>query len=212
MRIPTSHYFTRALVRRFGLKLATFQQGGPQSHIFAQGEKAKKAVIVKSDLGRMHFSSAYHLPPNETTTGDGIMEVMERLFMTPMDQMHGIGWREFVRKYDRKSLRDHLHEVRFSPQILQEKNNDFFLKKTLQHGTSDQLAALMGLVLNNRAIFDVNFVEFVIDECLFMSDLDMIVGGKDLLPRGFLPYLKDNIQFNVRAHAVKYGADGVHVK
>lgn len=74
------------------------------------------------------------------------------------------------------------------------------------------MLSLLGVVLNSEAIFDINFIEFVTEECLFLQGLDLIVGGKDLLPRGFLPYLKDNLIFNVRVHQVRYGADGVHAR
>jgi len=52
-------------------------------------------------------------------------------------------------------------------------------------------------------------VDYQLDACLFDKELYLIAGGKDLLPRAFLPYLKDNIVFNARVHKVLYGKNGV---
>ncbi len=75
-----------------------------------------------------------------------------------------------------------------------------------------QMANLIGVVLNQESIFNIGFIEFVIDECLFQQDLDQVVGGKDQLPRAFLPFLKDNIVYNTRVVQVKHGQNGVSVK
>ncbi len=66
MRIPTTHFFTRALIRRFGLATAVFQQGPSLAKLFIRGESAMKASVFMSSLGRMHFFSAYDIPKNES--------------------------------------------------------------------------------------------------------------------------------------------------
>ena len=96
--------------------------------------------------------------------------------------MMELDWRTFVRKYDRYSLRDFIHSK----------------------GISDEMASLIGITLNQEAIFGIGLIEFVIDECLFQQDLVQIVGGFDQLPRSFLPYLARHIAFNSRVVKVKY--------
>ncbi len=112
------------------------------------------------------------------------------MFEAAIRDLRELDWRDFVAKYDGYSLKDYLQ-----------------LK-----GVSDSMTDLIGPVLNNEAISDIGFIEFVIDECLFQQDLDQINGGYDLLPRSFLPYLKDDIVFNAQVHSVQYDNSSVSIK
>ncbi len=119
-----------------------------------------------------------------------LLSAKEVIFEEPVRDMLELDWRHFVKKYDRFSLRD----------FIQSK------------GISDQMTSLIGTSLNQESIFNIGFVEFVIDECLFQQDLQQIIGGFDLIPRSFLPELSENIIYNTKVAKVKYGQNGVTIK
>ena len=165
-----------------------------QTNYFLNGElfskerfnslEARKKFHDEFDVKEPHFKAA----PKAT-----VGQLLKDLVSPIEDEMEALPWKEMVRRYDRYSLRDFLRE-----------NNK----------TSAGLQNLIGTAMNVETIFPIGLLEFIIDECLFQKDLDMIEGGMDRLPRAFLQRdggLKDEVVFNSKVTKVSHRADGAKV-
>ena len=62
---------------------------------------------------------------------------------------------------------------------------------------------------------DMGLVETLIDECVYgttQNQFDFVLNGFDLIPKGFLPQLKDDIVYRASVTGIKQSENGVAVK
>lgn len=158
MRLPVNMLFLHHLVDKLKLKLEKFQSEDSYKYYHIRGEK-HQGTAFKTPQGRKSFYEEYDVAKNESLKS--IFHVMDNIFQSAVEDLHKLDWRDFIVKYDEYSLKRYLDE----------------------NGVSSGLSDLVGVALNSETIMSVGVLEFILDECLFQQDLEMIVGGMDQLPR-----------------------------
>ncbi len=186
MRIPRSHELTLAYVAQWGLPLAPFVVDNPQAYRHIQGHRHRVA-----DSHSRRDSYGFDLRPDERQRP--IAALWEEA-LAPLRREVSAGgeraWGEIAERYDDYSLRRFLAERGWSPGAIE----------------------LFGLATNQEALLNSAFLELLREElgdCY--RDLHQVVGGLDLLPRAFLPALRDRVRFGAQVTALAQDDQGVTV-
>ena len=178
MRIAKSQVFTRTLSNFFDLKMVKFKKKESIADVFLRGRRVAAAAF-EDPKARAFFYEQYGVPANESHLSP--RQALDLVFEQPLHDLQNAPWRDFLAQYDHYTMQDWVR----------------------RHGISPGMADLMGVVLNTETIDTVGLVEFMMDECYFQQDLDMIVGGKDQLAHGFLPFLRNDIVFYSKVSKIK---------
>ena len=178
MRIAKTQVFTRTLANFFKLKLAPFKKNDSIDDLFLRGQRFP-AKTLEDPVARQYFYQVYGVSANESNVSP--KQVMDKVFNRPWTDLKVLPWRQWLAKYDHYSLQDWIR----------------------LNGVSPGMADLMGVALNIENIHNIALTEFIMSDCFFLQNLDMIVGGKDLLPRSFWPHLRDNLVFNAKVSKIK---------
>ena len=85
-----------------------------------------------------------------------------------------------------------------------------------QHGNVSQpTIALTGIFNNLEPFIDSGLIENVLDECVYNGTnnvFDYVLKGFDLIPRGYLPDLEDDIVYKAKVSEIKQYTSGVQVR
>ncbi|MFO1412699.1 MAG: flavin monoamine oxidase family protein [Burkholderiales bacterium] len=186
MRIPRSHRLTLAYVRQFGLPTVDFTMNNPEGYCHLFGRKHRWREVD----AKPHLIGA-HLAEHERGSTCGAMWARAMQPFAERIEAHGAdGWDEIVRRYDTYSIREFLEE----------------------QGWSEAAIELFGLLMNQESLMNTSFLEMLREEVgRFYVDMVRIEGGMDLLPRAFMPALRDRIRFGARMVALDQSADAVTV-
>ncbi|TRY75662.1 hypothetical protein TCAL_01274 [Tigriopus californicus] len=187
MRIPKSQIFTLQLVKELGLHLIDFENKEGPNNYFIRGRKFKMNEL--KDFYLKYFSEIYDVSRNNSDFEP--IELVVNALKQPSYDLQSMKWEDFLAKYDKYSFKDWL----------------------LMSGISRGAIDMIGVFYNFEAFLDVGLVENVLDECTFHeADLKMVEEGMDLLPRGYLPYLREDIHYRSKVVQIEQSARGVKVE
>lgn len=184
MRIPRSHALTLAYVERFRLATSPFTASNPHGYQYLHGQRERISAASEDPA-----SLGFELTADET--GKSAAQLWGEV-LAPIAKLvregGETGWSEVVGKYDQYSLRE------------------FFEVSHLSEGAIE----MCGLLLHFEALMNLSCLEVLREEVgEYFHDVVAIDGGMDLLPRSFLPEVRDCIRFGARLAAIDQSADGV---
>jgi monoamine oxidase len=186
MRIPRSHRLTMALVERFGLDVTPFTMDNDQAYCCFGGNRVR-ACELPTDPESMGFDVHDH---ERSRPAAELWAAALEPFATRVAADGDAAWAAIAAEHDHLAVREFLE--------LQE--------------WSEGAIELFGLLFNQEAMMNSSFLELLREELGgYYSDLVYVVGGTDLLPRGYLPELADRIRFGAKMIALDQSTDGVTV-
>lgn len=184
MRIPKSHALTMAYVEKFKLQTSPFTMGNPQCYVFMNGRRMRNAdfCLEPDELG---------FAVNESERGKTPAQLWE-LALEPIVQKletHGdAAWDEIIAECDEDSLREYLTRCNWSEGAIE----------------------MFGLFAGYEARMNSSFIDIIRPEIGgSFQELVEINGGADLLPKAFLPALRENIHFGAKVTAIDQSPDDV---
>ncbi len=186
MRIPASHALTLGYARRFQLSLLPFTLPNPRGYCYLFGRRLRM-----SDADAHPETLGFDVAAHEA--GKTVSQLLESTLQPIMERLRREGeaaWPELEVECDRYSTRG-------------------FLQSS---GWSEGAIEMFAVLLNQEALLDGSFLEFLreeVGECY--TDLHYIEGGMDRLPNAFLPALGQRIRLGARAVAINQDADAVTV-
>jgi monoamine oxidase len=183
MRIPDHHFLTLEYINKFGLAVNLFINQTPLDILYLNGIKTRFNIFEKNP-GMLNF------PVYPKESGKGAEELLN-LAIEPIF--------DFINKDPVKNWA--LIEKEFQSYSL-----GLFLKSYhYQYGTtfSDGAIDMIGLLLDYKAFMGMSFFEVLREAASFRTNCYYeITGGMDLLPRAFLPQLKNEIRFYQRMRKI----------
>jgi monoamine oxidase len=192
MRIPDSHFLTLEYINKFGLTVNLFINRTPLDILYLDGIKTR-LNIFESNPGILNFP----VKPNES--GKGAEELLN-LAIQPIIN--------FIKKDPARNWA--LVEKEFNEYSL-----GLFLKSYhYQYGStfSDGAVDMIGLLLDYKAFMGMSFLEVLREMVSFRTTrFYEITDGMDLLPRAFLPQLKNDIKFNQRMTKISQNNSGLTI-
>lgn len=187
MRIPKRQIFTLQLVKELGLNLIDFENKEGPYNYYIRGRKFKMREL--KDFYLKYFSEIYDVGKNNSDFEP--IELVVDALKQPSYDLQSMKWEDFLAKYDKYSFKEWL------------------MKSGISRGAID----MIGVFYNFEAFLDLGLVENVLDECTFHeADLKMVEEGMDLLPRGYLPFLRDEIHYRSKVVQIEQSARGVKVE
>jgi len=186
MRIPRAHALTLGYASQFRLRLLPFTLPNPRGYYYLFGNRLRI-----SDAEARPESLGFSVPAHEA--GKTVSQLLESTLWPITEKLRTEGeaaWPELEAKHDQCSTRG-------------------FLQAS---GWSDGAIEMFAVLLNQEALLDDSFLEFLreeVGECY--SHLHYIEGGMDRLPNAFLPALGQRIHLGARVVAVGQDADAVTV-
>jgi len=119
-------------------------------------------------------------------------DLMDKAFAQPLADLQTLQWKDFLTKYDHYTLKQWLIEY--------------------QNATHSKVS-MTSLLLNFESMLDRSLSEMTINECDhgLSDDYEQIVGGFDLLPRSYLPFLEKEIIFKAKVTSISQTEKGVQV-
>ncbi|MBW5447811.1 NAD(P)-binding protein [Cohnella sp. CFH 77786] len=188
MRIPESHFLVLEYVRKFGLPLQPFVNETPEDILYVNGTKARlKSYLSNPDVLR------YPVAPREKgKTAQQLLDMAVLPILHYIRQDPVRNWPRVVKAYDRYSMHA-------------------FLKYGSAY--SDGAIEMIGVLLGIEGFMEESFL----DIWRFLMPLQgrrfyQIAGGNDLLPRAFLPKLREDILFRHRATRIIQHSHGVTIR
>ncbi len=171
LRIPNVHHLTLEYIRKFNLPVNEFINETPNDIIYANGIKTNQ-VNYKSNPDILNYPVA----PNEKgKTSDVLLDQALQPFINFINQNPLTNWEIVEKRYGNISFGS-------------------FLNSYFSVGAVD----MIGVLLDFEAFMGMSFLEVLREQVAFKSATKFyeITGGMDLLPKAFLPQLKDNILLN----------------
>jgi len=190
MRIPKSHALTMAYVEKFKLQTSPFTMGNPQCYVFMNGRRMRNAdfCLKPDELG---------FAVNERERGKTPAQLWERALEPIVKKLetHGdAAWDEIIAEYDEDSLREYLTKRNWSEGAIE----------------------MFGLFAGYEARMNSSFIDIIRPEIGgSFQELVEINGGADLLPKAFLPALRDgcagdsHIRFGAKVTAIDQSPNDV---
>jgi monoamine oxidase len=192
MRIPESHDLTLEYIKKFGLNLNVFINRTDVDILYINGIKTRLNIFERyPDL--LNFPVA----PNEKGKS---AEDLFNLALQPIV--------DFINKNPEKNW--HFIEKEFSDYSL----GSFLKFYHYQYGTtfSDGAVDMIGVLLDYEAYMGMSFLEVLREASQFRTTRYYeITGGMDLLPKAFLPQLKDVIRLNQRMTKITQHPNSVSI-
>ncbi|MED3564259.1 flavin monoamine oxidase family protein [Bacillus xiapuensis] len=179
MRIPDNHLLTLAYIQKFGLSLNPFINRTTTDILYINGIKTR-LNLYEQNPEILNFP----VQPNERGKS------AEELFNLAVDPIIN-----FINKNPKKNWR--LIENEFKNYSLGSFLNSYHYQygTTFSEGAIDMIAVL----LDYEAYMGMSFLEVMREASQFRTNRYFeITGGMDLLPRAFLPQLKDDIRYYQR--------------
>ncbi|WP_088012237.1 flavin monoamine oxidase family protein [Gottfriedia acidiceleris] len=171
LRIPNVHHLTLEYIRKFNLPVNEFINETQNDIIFANGIKTNQ-INYKSNPDLLNYPVA----PNEKgKTSDVLLDQTLRPFINFINQNPLTNWEIVEKNYGNISFGS-------------------FLNSYFSVGAVD----MIGVLLDFEAFMGMSFLEVLREQIAFKSATKFyeITGGMDLLPKAFLPQLKDNLILN----------------
>lgn len=190
MRIPDNHLLTLEYIRKFGLTMNSFINRTPTDILYVNSVKTR-LNIFEQHPGILNFP----LLPNERGKS------AEELWNLAVDPIIN-----FINKDPDRNWP--LIEREFKNQSL----GTFFNTYHYQYGTtfSEGAIDMIDVLLDYEAFMGMSFLEVLRETSGFRTNrFYEITGGMDLLPKAFLPQLKEDIRFHQRLTKIVQQNTGV---
>ncbi len=186
MRIPRAHDLTMAYVEKFGLRVTPFTMGNPEAYYHLHGNKVRiREATENSD--RLGFRLAEG--ERGKTAGQLWEEALSPLARKLKEREEEV-WEEIAAEYDGYSTREFLEACRWSEDAIE----------------------MFGLLADQEALMNASFLELLREELGgYYTNMVEIDGGMDLLPRAFLPELRNRIRLGAKMIAIDQAPDSVTV-
>ncbi|MGG1572495.1 flavin monoamine oxidase family protein [Fictibacillus sp. NRS-1165] len=174
MRIPHDHYLVLEYIKKFQLRVNSFLNTTPNDLIYANGIKTNK-VAYERNPDMLNYPVAPHEKGKtaEKLLMTAIKPVADFILKDPIKN-----WKQVVRDFDKYPM-------------------SFFLQynpvgMSLSPGAIESIKVLLGLEGFPELSFPAILRELL---PLFSAGVKFyeVVGGNDLLPKAFLPQLKENL-------------------
>ncbi|MGG6362694.1 flavin monoamine oxidase family protein [Peribacillus frigoritolerans] len=179
MRIPDVHFLTLEYIKKFGLTLNLFINRTPMDILYLNGIKTRLNIFERSP-GILNFPVA----PNERgKSAEDLVKLATQPILDFIKQDPTRNWHLVEKEFKNYSLGTFLNSYHY------------------QYGTtfSDGAVDMIGVLLDLEAYMGMSFIEVLREEASFRANrFYEITGGMDLLPKAFLPQLKEVIMFNQR--------------
>jgi monoamine oxidase len=186
MRIPRAHDLTMAYVGKFGLKTSNFTMGNLNAYYYVNGCKWR-VNNAGDDPDCLGFPLAEH---ERGKTIDELWAEALRPFARRLEESDSGCWPDIVAEYDQYSTREFLETLNWSEGAIER----------------------FGLLANQEALMNASFLELLREEVgNYYTEMVEIEGGMDMLPRAFLPTLKDHIRFGAKMVAIDQSPDDVTI-
>ncbi|WP_423798399.1 flavin monoamine oxidase family protein [Neobacillus sp. SAB-20_R2A] len=192
MRIPDTHLLTLEYIKKFGLPVNPFINRTPADILFVNGVKTRLSMF-EQDPSILNFP----VQPNEKGKS------AEQLWKLAIDPIVNFIDRDPERHWP-------LVEKEFKNQSLGTFLNSYHYK----FGTtfSDGAIDMIDVLLDYEAFMGMSFLEVIRETSGFRTNrFYEITGGMDLLPKAFLPQLKEEIRFNQRITKIVQHHQGVTI-
>jgi monoamine oxidase len=192
MRIPDSHFLTLEYINKFGLTVNPFINRTPLDILYVNGIKTRLTIFERNP-SILNFPIA----PNERGKS---AEDLWKLAIQPII--------DFINQNPTRNW--HLVEKEFEDYSL----GSFLKSYHYQYGTTFSAGAvdMIGVLLDLEAFMGMSFVEALREEMSFSANrFYEITGGMDLLPRAFLPQLKEDIAFSQRMTKIVHRNNSVTI-
>ncbi|WP_042375477.1 flavin monoamine oxidase family protein [Neobacillus jeddahensis] len=179
MRIPDDHILTFEYIRKFGLPVNLFINRTPADILYINGIKTRLDIFER-------FPSILNFPIAPNERGKSAEELLNLALQPIID---------FINKDKERNWA--LVEKEFTDYTL----GSFLKFYHYQYGTtfSDGAVDMIGVLLDYEAYMGMSFLEVLREAAHFNTNrFYEITGGMDLLPKGFLPQLQDDIRYNQR--------------
>ncbi|MEE6450037.1 flavin monoamine oxidase family protein [Gottfriedia acidiceleris] len=187
LRIPNVHHLTLEYIRKFNLPVNEFINETPNDIIYANGIKTNQ-VNYKSNPDILNYPVA----PNEKgKTSDVLLDQALQPFINFINQNPLTNWEIVEKRYGNISFGS-------------------FLNSYFSIGAVD----MIGVLLDFEAFMGMSFLEVLREQVTFKSATKFyeITGGMDLLPKAFLPQLKENILFNQKLTRITQNGNSITIQ
>ncbi|XP_042368226.1 L-amino-acid oxidase-like [Plectropomus leopardus] len=167
MRIPSSHRIVLTVIEKLGIEVGDFKMLDDNTFYLVNGFLEKTGTVRR----RPDVLNYNVLPHEKGKTPD---ELLHKALQKVKEEMKEHGCWAAMRKYDRFSVQEYLKE---------------------EGELSLEAVRMIGDLLNEQSLMFTALTEMLYDQ----SDINdkttysEIVGGSDLLPKAFLPLLKDSV-------------------
>lgn len=179
MRIPHSHFLTLEYINKFGLTVNPFINRTPLDILYVNGIKTRLTIFERNP-SILNFPIA----PNERgKSAEDLWKLAIQPIIDFINQNPTRNWQLVEKEFEDYSLGSFLKSYHY------------------QYGTTFSAGAIdmIGVLLDLEAFMGMSFVEALREEMSFSANrFYEITGGMDLLPRAFLPQLKEDIAFSQR--------------
>ncbi|GGB72149.1 flavin monoamine oxidase family protein [Fictibacillus barbaricus] len=192
MRIPDNHYLTLEYIKKFGLSVNPFINRTPMDILYLNGIKTRLNIFERYP-GILNFPVA----PNEK--GKSAEELLNLAINPILDfiaQNPTNNWSLVEKEFKNYSLGSFLNSYHY------------------QYGTtfSDGAIDMIGVLLDLEAYMGMSFVEVLREVPSFRANrFYEITGGMDLLPKAFLPQLKEVIMLNQKVMKIVQNNNSVTI-
>lgn len=183
MRIPRRHSLTLGLVRRFGLEARPLAPGA-RNTVFA-----RERLSGPGEPTPFEADPSFPLSPHERALG--VHRLWEHTVREVRAEYRELSPREFVRRYDRYSLREFLRSRGWSEAAIEQYGVVSFTESTLNTSVIQEF----------RESFDDLY-----------GDLLELPAGMDSLPRAFLPELGARLRLGTEVLSIGQDGRGVRVR
>ncbi|WML44858.1 flavin monoamine oxidase family protein [Neobacillus sp. PS3-40] len=179
MRIPSTHFLTLAYIDKFGLPRNQFINRTPTDILYINGIKTRLNIFERNP-GILNFPVA----PNERgMSAEELINLAKKPIIDFIKMDPKRNWALVEKEFKNYSLGSFLKSYHY------------------KYGTtfSDGAVDMIGVLLDLEAYMGMSFIEFLREDFILSTDrFYEITGGMDLLPRGFLPQLNEDIRFYQR--------------
>jgi monoamine oxidase len=192
MRIPESHYLTLEYIKKFGLNINVFINRTDVDLLYINGIKTRLNIFER-------YPDILNFPVEPNEKGKSAEDLLNLALQPIVD---------FINKNPQKNWR--FIEKEFSDYSL----GSFLKFYHYQYGTTFSKGAvdMIGVLLDYEAYMGMSFLEVLREASQFRTTRYYeITGGMDLLPKAFLPQLKDVIRFNQRMTKITQHPNSVSI-
>ncbi|MFC7393896.1 flavin monoamine oxidase family protein [Scopulibacillus cellulosilyticus] len=204
LRIPESHVLVLEYIKRFHLPTNLFINATPEDLIYVNGIKTRvKQYEQNPDILQYPVS-----PHEKGKTADLLIYEALKPITDFINKNPNRNWPIILKHFDKYSMQSFLKYAPHPPGI----------------SFSQGAIEMIGVLLDLEGLLEQAFIHSMRDVMIFLSPSSRlyqtilpierffeITGGNDLLPKAFLPELKDNVLFNHRVVNITQQHDGVTV-
>ncbi|XEC95637.1 flavin monoamine oxidase family protein [Paenibacillus tarimensis] len=192
MRIPESHYLVFEYIQKFGLQIRPFINETPNDIIYANGIKTRLySYLQRPDI--LQYPVAAH---ERGKTAQQLLDMAVQPIFDYINRDPARHWPVVERNFDQYSMYTFLK----------------YYPHPFGTGLSEGAIEMMGVLLGIEGYMEESFLEIL----RFLMTLNQkrfyeIAGGNDVLPRAFMPKLRDDILLRRKMTKIAQHSDGITI-